>query len=476
MEVKGFVGPTYRSQVFTQDQEDVFNLFLENAESQGATAQASFIRVPGVELRGTASIAPGRANFAQSGRNFAVCGSQLLEIDQFWNITVRGTLAVDGNPATICSNGDGGDQLFITSGGNGYCYVLTTNVLTQVLTGDASQGDFLDGYFIAFNNLTSTFRISDLLDGTTWDPTQFAQRSTAGDPWVSMKVANRFIYLLGQETSEVWYNAGSFPFPFEPHPSGFMQYGCAATFSPEVLAGALYWLGQTSNGTGIVLQASGFSPNKISTYPINRELAEFSSISDAIGDAYEENGHQFYLLHLPAADVTFAYDAATNNWAKRGTWISEDNTYVATRYLYHAFCFGQHRYLDRETGSIYQASLDYGFDVESRELRFVRRSPSSVDENKRVQYSYFEILCDVGIGLVSGQGSDPKMMMRYSDDGGRTWGNEISKSVGKLGEYNTRVRWDRCGTGRKRVWEVSGTDPIMWRIVGAYMGAEQLDA
>lgn len=66
----------------------------------------------------------------------------------------------------------------------------------------------------------------------------------------------------------------------------------------------------------------------------------------------------------------------------------------------------------------------------------------------------------------------PQMMMRFSDDGGWTWGVERMGSAGKTGQYGTRVHWHRLGTARRRVFEVSVTDPVPWRITNAYVDVE----
>jgi hypothetical protein len=69
-----------------------------------------------------------------------------------------------------------------------------------------------------------------------------------------------------------------------------------------------------------------------------------------------------------------------------------------------------------------------------------------------------------------GQGSDPEVMLRWSDDGGHTWSNYHLASMGKIGEYFKRVFWRRLGMTlklRDRVYEVSGTDPVKVAIVGA---------
>jgi hypothetical protein len=68
------------------------------------------------------------------------------------------------------------------------------------------------------------------------------------------------------------------------------------------------------------------------------------------------------------------------------------------------------------------------------------------------------------------QGSDPEVMLRWSDDGGHTWSSEHWAKIGKIGEYYRRVFWRRLGMTvklRDRVYELSGTDPVKISIMGA---------
>ena len=66
---------------------------------------------------------------------------------------------------------------------------------------------------------------------------------------------------------------------------------------------------------------------------------------------------------------------------------------------------------------------------------------------------------------------DPQIMLRISNDGGKTWISEQWRGAGKTGEWFRRIRWNRLGQARRRVWEVSVTDAIPWRIVGCYLKA-----
>jgi hypothetical protein len=462
-----FIGGSHVSQSPVADHQRTVNWYVEKLEQPGGTTQLALYPTPGVRTLATAATTPGRAHFARAAREFAVIGTTYVEIDAGGTITERGTVAVDEYPATISSNGDGGGQNFVTSGNNGYLHDLGTNAFTQVRTGATRLGAHLNGYFLTLDADTSTLFLSDLLDGTTWDPTQFAQRSIEADPWVSLAVQDRYLWLFGETTSEVWYDAGSFPFPFAPHPSGLVPFGCRAIFSPKVAAGALHWLAQTKDGPGQIVRAAGFSPEVISTAPVQVALAGYSSLSDAVGDAYQDLAHSFYVLSFPTAQATWVFDARDQVWHERGTWLSAESRYDAWRPCFHAFVFNQHRMLDRASGAIYDLSPAYGTDAEDRPLRRLRRGPTLWDDQQRLFVSVFELHLEPGLGLTSGQGSDPQVTLRISTDGGKTWSSERGRSAGQLGHYDTRVRWWRCGSGRAWVAEIVVSDPIPWRILGA---------
>ena len=103
-------------------------------------------------------------------------------------------------------------------------------------------------------------------------------------------------------------------------------------------------------------------------------------------------------------------------------------------------------------------------------LRRVRRLPHLSAENRRVSIDYLELECQRGVGLTVGQGSDPLITMRISYDGGETWGNDRSRSLGRKGVYTQRVRWNRCGAGRDPVIEFVSSDPVPVRLFDLYGG------
>jgi hypothetical protein len=66
-----------------------------------------------------------------------------------------------------------------------------------------------------------------------------------------------------------------------------------------------------------------------------------------------------------------------------------------------------------------------------------------------------------GVGLTTGQGSDPQIRMDFSDNGGRTFSSEFSRSYGKIGEYMSLPTWRRQGRIPKyRILRFKTSEPV----------------
>ena len=63
--------------------------------------------------------------------------------------------------------------------------------------------------------------------------------------------------------------------------------------------------------------------------------------------------------------------------------------------------------------------------------------------------------------------TNPKAMLRWSNDGGSTWSKEYWVSIGQLGRFKNRAIWRRLGMARDRVFEVAVSDPVNAVIVSA---------
>jgi hypothetical protein len=111
---------------------------------------------------------------------------------------------------------------------------------------------------------------------------------------------------------------------------------------------------------------------------------------------------------------------------------------------------------DYENGNLYALDLDVYADNDAVQkwVRSWRALPTGQNNLTRSAHHSLQLDCETGVGLNAGQGSDPQVMLRWSDDGGHTWSNERWVTMGAIGTYGTRVNLHRWGSGRKFVWEI----------------------
>lgn len=472
MRFPGFAAGTFDGKSRILAGERCVNYYPADVAAGGKT-RAALIGCPGLPDFASIVDSPGRGIFAEEhDRLFAVFGSTLNEIDENGLPTVRGAVELDGNPATMATNGN--DQLLVNSGSKGRILDLNTNVLSAIVVNDITMCASLDTFLIGLDSTTGTLKISEASDGMTWDPGQIAQRSAAPDPFVSFIVCAGEIYLWGRKTGEVWFNEGGSTFPLALRGGSGFEVGIAAIFSVAPFGTTMAWLGRSARGAGQVFWMNGYTPNVISNEALEWAIETYKEtvgISDAIGWSYEKLGHSFYVLEFPAAGKTWIYDAKTNQWHERGLWSPPANDFVPYRARFHAAMFDKNLVCDSQAGKIYRLASSVYTDIGGAELRRLRRLPHLSDENRQHSYDYFELEYARGVGTVAaGQGFDPVWMLRFSEDGGMTYGNVRTEHMGKAGDYLHRARWDRFGTARDGVFELSVTDPVPADLFDAYLG------
>lgn len=463
---EAFIGGHARSQSLTANCSTLQNAYVQALEP-GSLSSAALYPVPGMRQFGSVAQTGGKRFFstaASNGRAFSVTGLALYEWFADGSAINRGAVASDGNPATICTNGDGGQQLGVTAGGNFYVFDLVANTLTQVafLNGKATQCGFISGYILVFDINTGTVYQSDLYDATTFDPANFFQRNVQADDWNGMYVSSwGQILLPGTKTRDYYYNAGTFPIPFAPANSGLQTEGCAATFSICECGQRIAWLGTTGAGGYKVYAAGGYEAVEISTeaicYAISRRTD--SEIANAVGETYSDQGHDFYLLTV--GDVTWCYDFQTNIWHTRRSFTDATSGMLgAWRARFHCFAFNKHLWLDVASGVVYESDIDVATDVDGLPIQRVRTTPAIFYLNQNLDLGDIELICETGVGNANPPGEDPVIGLEISTDGGRTWGMQRWASIGMEGDGTLRVRWLANGSGRKIAFRFTMSDPI----------------
>jgi hypothetical protein len=369
--IPNFVGGSFPPYANIQGLFLTRNYYTEHPLPGGA--RGALIGTPGYALWLDLPSGPGRAIFEQDGRAFAISGPLFCEIFPQQTFTVRGVVEVDANPATISSNGlDQGKQIFVVSAGHGYIYDLTLNTFTDVSSQStfpfpAQSGFYLDGYFGAIGQGQPTFSLSNLFDGTIWNILQGGEQqlSLTVDNIQNGAAINGKVWFLQSKNTEIWADIGAADFPLAPIPGALPRWGCAAPWTLCAVDNALMGVGTNEDGSLEVIRANGYDWKVVSTPAISHILQTVkSSISGARAWTYAQQGHAFYLLYVPGLTTTLVYDVTTNDWHERAMYDELQMDYVPDLGIGHAYAFGKHLVIDRQSGAIYEMDLSFlTFDV-----------------------------------------------------------------------------------------------------------------
>ena len=462
------LGSAYVARSVNAADNRMVNLFPE-VVPEGGKEPAFLQRAPGLTRLATVGIGPIRGEWTFGNYGYVVSGPTLFQIDTNWNAVAKGTVAGTG-PVSMADNGT---QLFIAANPQGYIYNANTDVFQQITDPDfpgAGTVGYLDGYFVFNEPNSQKIWVTQLLDGTSVDPLDFASAEGNPDNVVAIFVDHREVWVYGTNSTEVWYNAGLLDFPLTRIQGAYNELGCAAPYSIAKMDNQIYWLGRDARGQGMVYRAAGYIGQRISTHAIEWQLQEYTDLSDAVGYTYQQDGHSFYVLNFPSANTTWVFDVATGAWHERASFAN--GQFNRHRGNCQMFFNGQNVIGDYQNGKIYKFDLEtYADDGQPQKwLRSWRALPTGANNLARTVQHAMQLDCETGVGLNLGQGSDPQVMLRWSDDGGHTWSNEHWKSMGRIGRFGYRTIWRRLGATMKirdRVYEVSGTDPVRIYIMGA---------
>jgi hypothetical protein len=415
--------------------------------------------------------APVRAlKLSTLGVLYAVAGRTVFRIADDWAYTALGTISPGTTPVSMDDNGT--DLVIVDGSDQGWQVTLATGAFAAIrdATGSfvgANRVDYLDTYLLFDKPDTPQFYASESA-ALTFDPLWFANKEAYSDLLVTLVVAKSEIYLLGTQTTEIWFDAGAADFPFQRQQGVLIDHGCAAVYSAVEIDNGVYFLGRDRQGQGIILRCAGYQATRISTYAIETEIASYDVISDAIGLSYQYNGHVFYHLTFPSADKTWLYDVTTELWSELA-WSDGEGNEHRHRANCAAAAYGKVVVGDWQSGSLYQLDPSVYTDAAAPILRLRAFPHIEGNDGQRMVFRKFQANVSVGNAAVTTAADDLKIFLTWSDSRGVSWGNPVGASLGATGEYLTSVQWQRLGMARSRVFRVHWTGPFETALLGAWV-------
>jgi hypothetical protein len=452
----------YKHKSLTLSAQRCINLYAEQ-QPQDAKEAVALLWAPGLPLYQAVGAGPIRGLMFMRNFLYVVSGTRLIRVANSGATLDLGEIPGVG---LVQMANDGTNIVILSGPESDQAYVATQSTLTQITDSDfpgASDVAWMDGYFVFIKPDSNQFFLSELNDPTDYDATQIATAEGSPEDLIGLIVDHRELWLMKEGPgTEVWYNSGASPFPFERATGAYLERGCASKKAITKLDNSVFWVGDD----GVVYRAEGYSPRRVSTHAIEQQISK-NGTADIVAFSYTDEGHPFYVLKKPGV-FTFVYDVATELWHERVSYQRDD--YRVSTYC---FAFDKHIVGDDANNKLYVLDPD---DVTGEDgdtvIATVTGSPLWAEGNR---FTLKSLLIDFehGAGLTTGQGSDPQVMLRFSRDGGHSWGPEKWRDLGKKGKYNTRCLWRRFGTMRQGLPEISISDPIPRVVIGAYADVVQ---
>lgn len=455
--------------------ERLINMYAEVAPPK-SKSPAVVHGTPGFKLFteiGSRNLIRGLYRTVADGALYAVVGTSLYSISSVGAVVDLGVIAGSGNVGIA----DNGIQLCIVSGAKGYIYD-TTNGLSQIDDKDfpgANTVTYIDGFFV-FNNRTpgqkDQFFISKLLDGKVYDALDFATAERYPDLLVRVFADHSELILFGEESIEIWFNAGNADFPFARAQGSVIEQGLGARWTVEKVDETVVWL----DNEGMVRRLTGINPQRISTHAIENAISK-GDWANATSWSYVEEGHQFYVLNVPKAQIgqtagTYVWDAATGLWHERQSYELD-----SCRLGFYARAYNKHIVGDLFNGKLYEMSLDT-YDEDGNPLIAELQFPQVQNDGDRFMVDQLQLDMEVGApepavtftpdipaapytgtiyAMIDGNSFPAEELQLYkSTDQGTTWartgvrppnaGDPLTESVGGLAFNSSLVLF--CNTYR----------------------------
>ena len=379
-----------------------------------------------------------------------------------------------GGPSSqpVVSMCDNGTTLVIVDGSpNGWMVplgaLLTPNSLVQINDAafyGANRVDFIDTFLVFNQPGTGNFYTTTSNVVTPFDPTYFAAKEGWNDRLVCCACLHDNIWLLGNQTVEIWFNAGGATFPFARMPNSILQQGCAAVCSPVVADNALYWLSQDRWGHSMIMRGEGYAARRISNFAVENEWNQYPYVTDCVGMSYQIAGHEICAWYFPAGGAWWAYDASTQMWHKR-TYAGTTQPWLPLTSAFFGTVVGETPFTpvvlagDRSSGRIYEIDRSTYTDNGTAITR--QRSWTHLQQDgQRIAYQRF------ALSMAGNQLSPDTLALDWSDDAGLSYGSPVNQTINN--QSNGQYLWRRLGYGRDRVYRATWSGAGEFALNGAY--------
>lgn len=452
-------GPSYLSRSKPLSSQQTINWIPSYNEQ--AKEQYTLLPFPGLKQVGDFD-APlvDRGMWRMAERQYQVKGQSLYRISASGAHTLLGDIP----GSQRCIFADDGVNLVIVTELTTYVYSTDTGSIT-IPTGTGVTGvksvDILNNQFLfTFDQVTFVANIDNSTKEFTTDGQIGAESKPDG--LVRDYVFDERLYRFGERTCEPWYNNPTVIPPISRLDGQILEVGCAAIHSIANTDEYLYWLGDDDC---IYRTVSGVK-ERISSDGISNILASSNDLSGCYAYTFTTQAKNFYLLTIPNQNITIVYTEGlgSNGWFQLSSGL-DGGRYQGSSLLN---VYGVNSLADESNGKVYKLDINT-FLNDGKPIRGTRVTKSISGKlvgmpGKRLMMNEIKFIMETGVGLVSGQGEDPRIMLELSFDGGKTWPHVSWPRIGRLGENTLQVEAYVLKSFYDCILRITATDPVSYSL------------
>lgn len=459
----------------------IVNMYPVIPQADAASPKALF-QTPGIKQFADVGVAGNSRGVLvfSDGTPYRVIGNTLWSFTSAGVETDRGTIT-GSSDVSMSSNGI--NIVIQDPNGDSYFFTPSTGVLQLnnnaifLAFGQAKTVTFKDGFYV-YNTISIFFSGSakTVNGGKTFRATDFLDAEISPDRLIKVHNNHNQLYVFGETTTEVFESFATSGFPFRRINGANMQKGCIAPNTVVDFDNGFLFMGGDVDEKPAIWKGLGSSFVKISTSSID-QLIHSSTLAQQEGArmwVYAENGGYFAVLTI--GSNTFVYDATTSKlagspqWHERQTGVGNGDTFFSWRAIHGAKSFGKILVGDDRSGLVGELDDDtfteYGNTIE----RIISTKPF-IERGESIFSKEVSLFMQTGEGNAASP--DPQIRIDYSDNGGRSYKNEITRSMGKVGKYQITVRWSRLGRiPNSRIFRWKVTEPVRFNIFALFANAE----
>lgn len=454
------VGPTYTSRSLPVSAQVARNFYIEG--DQNSENILSFQPFPGAKLFAAPAGNNDRGIGVYKNELYKVTDNTLYKITEVGAITTIGTISGSERCVLIEDTG----RLVIAIG-SGRPYSYDGSTLTQGTDSDlptASTVTYIKNR-VVYDGDNADVVFADLGSPLGVDSANITSNDTKPDDTLAVYAWKDQLFAFGGESITPYYNSATGNPPYKVIQNAVQEAGLGAIHSLASNNNALYFFGNDQ----MPYRIRGLQPEPIGNPAIGQEIAGYSKTDNAIGLCFTLHNQNFYLLSFPNGS-SWLFNERVNMWTNLtySTNGLDHSSHIMNDY---AWVYNKHIISDRRTGNLYE--LDFDTFTDNGDTIFRQRDTRKISgkefsfPGKKIFMHRLEVVIETGTGIITGQGSDPELMMQYSDDGGRTWSAERWKKIGQMGDFTRIVEWFDLGCFYERMFRFKMSDPVKLVLITA---------